>query len=55
MAEKRISSTVSMVSQGMFKRMGSDNIYSNSIQNKLQGVYRRISHQIPFENKLDEI
>ena len=55
MAEKSISCTVSMVSQGMFKRMGSDNIYSNSIQNKLQDVFRSISQPIPFKNKSDEI
>ena len=54
-SQKSISCTVSMLSQGMYKRMGSDNIYSNSVQNRLQNNYKLRSQPLSSSNKFDEI
>ena len=53
-SQKSISCTVSMLSQGMYKRMGSDNIYSNSVQNRLQNNYKLRSQPLSSSNKFDE-
>ena len=49
-ARKSISNTISLVSQGMIKKMGSDNIYSNSVQNKLQTNFRIRSQKVIIDN-----
>jgi len=51
-AKKSVSNTISMVSQGMVKKMGSDNIYSNSVQNKLQVNFRIRSQKVNGSNNL---
>ena len=40
-ARRGVTCTISMVSQNISKRMGSNNMYSNSIQNRLQDNYRK--------------
>ena len=54
-SQKSISCTVSMLSQGTYKKMGADNIYSNSVQNRLQNNYKLRSQPLSSSNKFDEI
>ena len=51
-AKKSVSNTISLVSQGMIKKMGSDNIYSNSVQNKLQVNFRIRSQKVFGDNNI---
>ena len=53
-SQKSISCTVSMLSQGTYKKMGAVNIYSNSVQNRLQNNYKLRSQPLSSSNKFDE-
>jgi len=50
-ARRGVTSTISMVSQNMSKRMGSNNMYSNSVQMRLQDNYRNSYTQKIMSNK----
>jgi uncharacterized protein YegL len=50
-ARRGVTTTISMVSQNMSKRMGSNNMYSNSVQMRLQDNYRNSYTQKIMSNK----